>query len=175
MRPFPIKVGGVKGNEMPQEYVIVYVELVGPEITDPVLFIEKNRSGQEGRFNLPGGKIEPGETPIQAAVRELKEETGIVPAEVKRGVRKMGIITGPWGTVHCMTVPILYEKPKPQEGETERVFWGRWEEYSKDSRLMPNLKVIVPLMRCGVTGWEIRNDSSLPNEDHVLELTLKGN
>lgn len=30
------------------------------------------------RFMLPGGKLEPAETPAQAAVRELAEEVGIV-------------------------------------------------------------------------------------------------
>lgn len=29
------------------------------------------------RFMLPGGKLEPGETPVQAAVRETSEEVGI--------------------------------------------------------------------------------------------------
>ena len=40
--------------------------------------------GPEGvafRFNFPGGHIEPGETPEQAAVRELAEETGLTAAE----------------------------------------------------------------------------------------------
>lgn len=42
-----------------------------------VALIRKDRPDwQKGKFNAPGGKIEPGETPLDAMVREFREETG---------------------------------------------------------------------------------------------------
>jgi 8-oxo-dGTP pyrophosphatase MutT (NUDIX family) len=43
-----------------------------------VILIKKRRPNwQAGKLNGPGGKIEAGETPEQAMIREFKEETGI--------------------------------------------------------------------------------------------------
>ncbi|MEU4238358.1 NUDIX domain-containing protein [Actinoplanes sp. NPDC026619] len=41
------------------------------------------RSGDDGRWALPAGMIEPGEQPADAALREIFEETGVV-AEIER-------------------------------------------------------------------------------------------
>ena len=42
-----------------------------------VLLVKRGRAPFAGLWSLPGGKVEGGETPRQAACREFKEETGI--------------------------------------------------------------------------------------------------
>ncbi len=49
---------------------------------DRVLLIRKKRGLGAGKINGPGGRIEPGETPLQAAVREVQEEVGVTPRAI---------------------------------------------------------------------------------------------
>jgi len=44
---------------------------------EAVLLIERAKGALKGRWSLPGGHIEPGETARAAAVREVREETGV--------------------------------------------------------------------------------------------------
>ena len=50
---------------------------------DRILLIEKKRGLGAGKVNAPGGRLEPGETPLAAAVRELKEEVGVDATNVR--------------------------------------------------------------------------------------------
>ena len=44
---------------------------------DAVLLIRRGRPPRQGEWSLPGGRIEPGERAVDAALRELREETGV--------------------------------------------------------------------------------------------------
>lgn len=44
---------------------------------DQVLLIRRGTSPRIGQWSLPGGRIEPGERAVDAALRELREETGV--------------------------------------------------------------------------------------------------
>jgi 8-oxo-dGTP diphosphatase len=47
-----------------------------------VLLIRKKRGLGAGKINAPGGRLEPGETPLLAAIREVEEEVGVTPEQI---------------------------------------------------------------------------------------------
>ena len=52
--------------------------------TRQVLLIHKKTGLGAGLINAPGGRIEPGETPLEAAVRETREEVNILVDDLRR-------------------------------------------------------------------------------------------
>lgn len=50
---------------------------------DKILLIHKLRGLGKGKINGPGGKIEEGETPLEAAIRETQEEVGLTPLNLE--------------------------------------------------------------------------------------------
>ena len=48
-----------------------------------VLLIMKKKGFGQGKWNGPGGKVKAGETPEQAAIREVEEETGYQPTNLQ--------------------------------------------------------------------------------------------
>jgi 8-oxo-dGTP diphosphatase len=56
------------------------VRCVGAVIHDPtgrLLLIQRGHDPHRGLWSLPGGRIEAGESPEEAVVREVREETGL--------------------------------------------------------------------------------------------------
>ncbi|WP_439025684.1 8-oxo-dGTP diphosphatase [Haloarchaeobius sp. DT45] len=51
---------------------------------EEVLLIEKKRGIGAGLYNGPGGKVEPGETPREAVVREVREEVRLDVTDLTR-------------------------------------------------------------------------------------------
>ena len=60
-----------------------------------ILLIRKKRGLGAGKVNGPGGKIDPGETPAQCAVREAQEELMITPLEPEEiGILHFNFVDG---------------------------------------------------------------------------------
>lgn len=59
----------------------MHIKCVGAIVLDDsgrILLIRRGRPPGAGLWSLPGGRVEPGETPHAAVVRETREETGLV-------------------------------------------------------------------------------------------------
>ena len=71
------------------------IQAAGAVITDAtgrVLLVLRSHEPQSGRWSIPGGHVEPGETPAEAAAREALEETGLT----VRILRELGVVELPW-------------------------------------------------------------------------------
>lgn len=55
-----------------------------PIVDGEMLLLRKTRGHGEGRVVGPGGKLEPGESPREAAVRETQEEVGVHVSDLER-------------------------------------------------------------------------------------------
>ena len=160
-------------SEDKKKYVLIYA--YDPQwnnhhgVSRLLLTLKDRPAWQAGCLNLPGGKVEEGETEIACAVRELKEETGLDPKYAPRedgtpvGVTLMGAIVGDAFIVYCVSVNVRHDQPiQPREGETEVAKWYEWDEIKREQNLMPNLRVIVPLIMAGVSGWFVNGREIAP-------------
>lgn len=109
------------------------IDVVGAAIVDRLpkpmrLLAARRRAGtaHAGRWELPGGKVEPGERPTQALVREIAEELG---STAYLHDRLAGPLPGDWWPLAppgadvsyrmAVWVVTLEEKPEPVEGHDE--------------------------------------------------------
>lgn len=67
-----------------------------------VLMIRKKRGLGAGKINGPGGRLEPGETALEAAIRETEEELGVTPLNLsQRGELHFQFVDGERLALHC--------------------------------------------------------------------------
>lgn len=115
---------------MTYEKPSVTVDCVVFDDCDRLLLIRRRNAPFAGRFALPGGFIDPGETTEDAARRELREETGLEAREL----RLAGVYSKPGRDPRGWTVSIAYlvttdgAVPKAGDDAAEVEFRADWRE-----------------------------------------------
>lgn len=150
-----------------------------------VLVLKRAFAGRNaGQWALPGGRLEPGESPVEAALRELGEEVGLVAAPAHVAGLLDDFVTGS-GFVITPVVVVLPDGARPRRDRHEvhslhpvplRRLLGpglpRWRDTSEGPLLqMPVRHDMVIHAPTGALLWQFRDVALLGMETRVADLT----
>lgn len=111
-------------------------------IKDGKVVVTKYKEGnsKEGYYDIPGGKIEEGESSNQTAIREMKEETGVKVENLKY---KGNMIIEYPDRIFDLDVFIANESEgEPQEFKANTSEWMEIDELLKKEKILSNIIIL---------------------------------
>ncbi|MFC7440544.1 NUDIX hydrolase [Laceyella putida] len=130
---------------------------------DEILLLNREKSSWMGRWNGLGGRIEPGETPHESALREVEEEAGLRLATMTyRGRMIWTLEDGTRGGMHLFwtELPANYPYPatpiKIDEGILD---WKKisWILHPENMGLAVNVVKCLPFLLADGKNYEFHN------------------
>lgn len=109
-----------------------------------ILLIHKKRGLGGGRVNGPGGRLEPGETPLEGAIREVQEELKVTPIGVQPAGELSFQFTDGY-SIHVYVFTASGYAGEPSETEEAAPFWAPVDAIPFD-RMWEDDRLWIPLM-----------------------------
>ncbi|MCG8468643.1 MAG: 8-oxo-dGTP diphosphatase [Gemmatimonadetes bacterium] len=111
---------------------------------EQLLLIHKKRGLGAGKLNAAGGKVDPGETPIEGAVREFSEELGARPVDPRKlGEVAFEVTDGPSIRIHVFRADTI--EGEPRETEEAIPVWSSLDAVPYD-RMWEDDRYWLPLL-----------------------------
>lgn len=133
-----------------------------------VLLIDKKKGLGAGKINGPGGRVDPGQTPRQAAIREVREELLVTPTGVKEAGELLFQFTN-GHSIHGYVFTATGCEGEPQETGEAVPMWIPVDELPYH-RMWADDRVWMPLMLAGrkFTGRFLFDDDQMLGCEMVL-------
>lgn len=135
--------GQTNGNEILSAVLVLLTSHVSRSTSHVLLTLRSSTlRSHTGQISFPGGRIEPGETPEEAALRECEEETGI-PSHLPQILGRLTPITSPASVGAVQPIVAWLDEAVPiriHPDEVDEAFW------------QPLSELTEPV----VTEWELR-------------------
>lgn len=134
---------------MDADTVVVVAAALVDDLAEPRLLLAARRAGPQrlaGRWEFPGGKVDPGETPVEALRRELREELGVA---VEVGPEMVGPDDGAWRlsrryTMRLWLAQVIEGEPAPLV-EHDELRWLPLEDWASVPWLDADLRILEAL------------------------------
>ena len=112
---------------------------------ESILLIRKKRGLGAGKINGPGGRVEPGETPQDCAIREIGEELAVEPIEP---IRQIGELLFQFADGYKLHVHVFRAddcKGRPTESDEAIPLWTPLDDIPYDE-MWADDKIWIPLL-----------------------------
>ncbi len=128
---------------------------------DNKVVVIKYKKHDNGYYDIPGGKIEDGESPEQTSIREFKEETGII--ITKQHYIGHNTIEYP-DRIFELDIYIVDDySGEPLEFEENNSMWINIDDLYEENKLFPSIEAIKYLKDDMSLKIECDSDSNIIN------------